>query len=138
VPSLVRVRIVVSERVQEVPAVRVSVDDVIYMPSLDAPSDRPHPFVYFVTIRNNGITPVTVRARKWVIEQNSGEHLVVEGDGVVGQFPCIQPNSAFAYNSYHVVGDDAKVRGAFFLEKLSGDIAYVSIPEFKLCVPRWV
>ena len=43
------------ERVEpiELEPLRVSVDDVLYMPSLDAPTERPHPFVYFITITND-------------------------------------------------------------------------------------
>lgn len=116
---------------------RVTVDEVLYMPSLDAPDERPHPFVYFLTIHNDGNERVTVRGRKWVILQEDGIRHVVEGDGVVGQFPQIVPDGTFSYNSYHVIGEDSKVRGSFLIETGSGQLGYVPIPEFDLCLPRW-
>ena len=60
----------------------VRVDDVIYMPSLDAPDERPHPFVYFISIKNESGEKVTIRGRKWIVREDDGEVTVVEGDGV--------------------------------------------------------
>ena len=77
-----------STNYKELPGLEVTVDDVIYMPSLDAPDDRPFPFVYFISIRNNSKTTVTVKARKWVVRAANGETIVVEGDGVVGAVPA--------------------------------------------------
>jgi ApaG protein len=80
----------------------VRVDDVIYMPTLDAPDDKPHPFVYFITILNKSTERVRILGRKWVIREEGGEVTVVEGDGVVGQTPVLEPGEDFSYNSYHV------------------------------------
>jgi ApaG protein len=116
---------------------RVKVDDVIYMPSLDAPPEKPHPFVYFISIFNNSPVPVTIRARKWVVVESGGETIVVEGQGVVGQQPEIEPGDHFSYNSYHVIGKKAVVSGAFFAQSTDGKWGYASIPEFQLNIPGW-
>ena len=42
-----------SKDIKEFEGLSVKIDDVIYMPSLDAPPDRPHPFVYFISIFND-------------------------------------------------------------------------------------
>ena len=123
------------EEINEFSGLRVSIDEVVYMPGLDAPSDKPHPFVYFITIHNDSPIPVTLRARKWVVREKEGEVTVVEGDGIVGQSPLIEPGGNFAYNSYHVVGSDAEVEGAFFGTTAMGDPIYTLIPAFKLKVP---
>ena len=62
---------------KELPGLEVTVDDVVYMPSMDAPEERPFPFVYYITIHNHGTIPVTVKARKWVVTQADGQVLVV-------------------------------------------------------------
>ncbi|MFK7850209.1 MAG: ApaG domain [Akkermansiaceae bacterium] len=123
--------------IKEFVGLRVKVDDVIYMPSLDAPPDRPHPFVYFVSIFNDSTIPVTIRGRKWVVAEEGGETCVVEGDGIVGQQPSIIPGEHFSYNSYHVVAKKATVAGAFFGETANGDLVYTRIPEFNLDIPDW-
>ncbi len=123
--------------IREYEGLRVKVDDVIYMPSLDAPADKPHPFVYFVSIHNDSPQPVTVRGRKWVVREDKGEITVVEGDGIVGQTPVIEPGGHFSYNSYHVVSRGAVVTGAFFGETASGEWFFARIPEFRLEIPNW-
>lgn len=120
----------------EFTGVRVKVDDVIYMPSLEAPADRPHPFVYFISIHNDSPIPVTIRARKWVVREQDNGTMVVEGDGVVGQTPLIPPGSHFSYNSYHVIAHDAVVLGAFFGETAAGEWFFARIPEFRLVIPH--
>ena len=48
---------------EELDGLSVVIDDVIYMPNLEAPEDRPHPFVYFINIRNDSIG-VVIRAKR--------------------------------------------------------------------------
>ena len=124
--------------IRELEALRVKVDDVVYMPSLDAPDEKPHPFVYFISIHNDSVFPVTIRGRKWVVKEKGGEVTVVEGEGVVGQMPLIEAGGHFSYNSYHVVADDPEVSGAFFGESADGQCFFTRIPDFKLEVPNWV
>ena len=76
--------------IEELTSLEVIVDDVIYMPSLEAPVDKPHPFVYFITIKNNSPERIKIIGRKWILTSTKGEKLIVEGDGVVGQFPLIE------------------------------------------------
>lgn len=121
--------------IHECPELRVSVDDVVYMPGLDTPPDKPHPFVYFISIHNGSAQPVTIMARKWVVREQAGETVVVEGAGVVGQTPLIPPGGHFSYNSYHVVAADAVASGAFFGETADGGRVFARIPEFRLKVP---
>ena len=123
--------------IEELIGLHVNIDDVIYMPSLEAPTDRPHPFVYFVTINNDSEETVTIRGRKWVLTQESGEMSIVEGDGVVGQFPRLEVGTDFSYNSYHVIGADCTVEGAFFAETEDGRAVFTKIPSFDLSVPKW-
>lgn len=123
--------------VRQLEGLSVRVDDVVYMPSLEAPDDRPHPFVYFLSIRNHSPASIVVRGRKWVVTENDGEVQVVEGDGVVGQFPRLEPGEQFSYNSYHVTRAGGLAEGAFFAQLDSGEWGYVPIPRFRLDVPAW-
>lgn len=119
----------------EFDGLRVTVEDVVYMPGLDAPVEKPHPFVYFITIHNDSPVPVTLLGRKWVVRESNNEVTVVEGEGIVGQNPLIEPGGNFAYNSYHVVATSAEVAGAFFGEAAAGDPIFVRIPPFQMKVP---
>jgi ApaG protein len=118
------------------PGLRVTVDRVIYRPDAETPPDRPHCFVYFVTIHNAGTLAVTIRGRKWVVTNSRGEVLVVEGDGVVGQTPRIEPGESFSYNSYHLLEEGpAEAEGSYFGVDDKGRRILVRIPKFKMEVP---
>ena len=119
----------------ELDGLRVVVDRVVHMPQLDAPPDRPHPFVYFLTIHNDSTETVTIRGRKWVVTDAEGQQVVVEGDGVVGQFPCLDPGTHFSYNSYHVIGSDSVAEGSFFGVTEKGARVFTRIPPFPMQAP---
>ena len=62
----------------------MTVDRVLYQPDVETPPERPHCFVYFITIHNDTDTPVTIRGRKWVVTNTRGEitgvEAIVDGD----------------------------------------------------------
>ena len=122
---------------EEIKKLSVSVDNILYMPSLDTPADKPHPFVYFITIANESDETVQILARKWIVAEEGGETTVVEGDGVVGQKPVLKPGEKFSYNSYHVVNSDSRVEGAFFGKTAADRIGYALVPGFDLQIPQW-
>jgi ApaG protein len=110
----------------------VEVKEVKYMPELDAPADKPHPFVYFIRIWSDAEEVVKLVARKWIVREDHGEVVVVEGDGVVGETPIFQYGSEFSYHSYHVVACSATVQGSYFGETQNGEKVFTRIPEFRL------
>lgn len=120
----------------ELDGLSVSVDRVAYMPNLDAPADKPFPFAYFITIRNASTDAVTIRGRKWVVADITGETVVVEGDGVVGKTPRIEPGESFSYNSYHVIATDSVAEGAFIGITDKGQPVVVRIPPFEMQSPE--
>lgn len=115
---------------EPLPGLKATVNKVVYDPSLNAPADRPHPFVYFVTIANDSDQVVTIFGRKWIVRDDSGRVEVYEGDGVVGQFPRIEPGKNFQYNSYHVIRSDSRATGAFFGTTDSGRAVCAQVSEF--------
>jgi ApaG protein len=127
---------IVSAVFRELANLRVIIDKIVYMPTLEAPPDRPYPFVYFITIDNQSAETVTIRGRKWVITDQVGQKIVVEGDGVVGEFPRLAPGEQFAYNSYHVIGSDSVAEGAFIGLTDEGVPFVVRIPQFKMEIPK--
>jgi ApaG protein len=119
----------------ELNGLRATVDRVLHMPHLDAPPDRPHPYVYFITIHNDSTETVTIKGRKWVVTDAEGQTLVVEGDGVVGKTPRLEPGEHFSYNSYHVIGSESVAEGAFFGTTEAGAGVFTRIPSFTMKVP---
>ena len=124
-----------SNSIAELEGLRVTVDEVKFMPQLQASEDRPFPFVYFITIHNDSEETVTIKGRKWVVRDVRGETLVVEGDGVVGKFPRLETGEHFSYNSYHTIGADSVAEGAFIGVTEEGVPVLVRIPPFEMKAP---
>ncbi len=115
---------------------QVTVDKIVYQPQVSAPPDRPHCFVYFISIHNHTEHSVTIKARKWVVTNERGEIIAVEGDGVVGQHPTIEPGEQFSYNSFHLLDTRSAVaEGSYIGIDALGRKVLTRIPAFKMVVP---
>lgn len=122
--------------IAELEGLRATVDRVSYMPHLEAPADKPFPFVYFITIHNDSDETVTIKGRKWVVTDSTGDKIVVEGDGVVGKFPRLTTGESFSYNSYHVIAFDSVAEGAFIGLTDEAKPVLVRIPRFEMKAPE--
>ena len=117
---------------EELPGLSVSVDRVIHQPREHDAHERPHAFTYFLTIHNKSDEPVTILGRKWIVTAEGGETIVVEGDGVVGRTPRLEPGQKFDYNSYHLVSETSSAVGTFFGQTETGRPIFVRVPEFRM------
>ena len=116
---------------------RVTVDRVVYSPNPEGPEGPPHRFIYFITIHNDSAESVTIRGRKWVVTDDRGQTVVVEGDGVVGQTPQLEPGEHFSYNSMHLLGTrKGRAEGSYFGLDGQGRRVLTRIPAFELEVPE--
>jgi ApaG protein len=103
---------------------------------INLPQDKPHAFVYFITIHNASERSVTLLGRKWVVEYCDGTCLVVEGDKIVGETPRLNPGDKFSYNSFHVAGVDGVAHGCFHGVDAEGRKIHVMLSPFPLQIPR--
>jgi ApaG protein len=119
----------------ELPGLRVTVDRVVHYRDAQTPPDRPHCFAYFITIHNDSDVAVTIKGRKWVVKNTRGEIVAVEGDGVVGEFPRIEPGDSFSYNSFHL-NDTTKAvaEGSYIGVDEKGRKVLTRIPKFEMVV----
>ncbi len=115
---------------------RVSVDRVVHYAEAQTPPDRPHCFAYFITIHNDTDVAVTIKGRKWVVTNDRGEVTAVEGDGVVGEFPRIEPGGHFSYNSFHLNDTRRAVaQGSYIGVDDRGRKVLTRIPKFTMMLP---
>jgi ApaG protein len=120
----------------ELSGLTAHLDKLVYHhggPSL--PPDKPHAFVYFITIRNESDRPVRLLGRKWVVVNADGSRLVIEGDKIVGETPRLAPGEQFSYNSYHVTNCNAEVLGCFHGVDEHGQKIHVMLPSFNMTIP---
>lgn len=121
----------------ELPGLTARLDKLCYHHGgASLPADKPHAFVYFVTIHNSADRAVTLLGRKWVVQHADGTQLVVEGDKIVGETPRLAPGEQFSYNSYHVTGLDASAHGSFHGVDELGNRIHVVLPPFDMNIPR--
>lgn len=120
---------------RELPGLTVVVTQVVHAPEFDGPPGKPHVFVYFITIANQSTETVTIKGRKWVVREANGETLAVEGDGVVGEFPRLEPGGEFRYNSSHAICSDAVAEGAYLGLTDRGEAVFTRIPAFGMVAP---
>jgi ApaG protein len=119
----------------ELPGLRVTVDRIVHVTEAQTPPDRPHCFAYFITIHNDSDVPVTIKGRKWVVKNARGEITAVEGDGVVGQFPRIEPGESFSYNSFHLNDTESAVAEGSYIGTTDDGIRVLTrIPKFEMHV----
>jgi len=94
-------------------------------------------FAYKIDIRNNSEYTVKLLRRHWYIYDANGVVREVEGEGVVGQQPVLEPGDSRQYVSgCNLKSGLGKMRGTYQMERLvDGRTFMVEIPEFTLVVP---
>ncbi|MGE5316307.1 MAG: Co2+/Mg2+ efflux protein ApaG [Acidobacteriota bacterium] len=99
-----------------------------------APINHKFVFAYFIRIENNGSDTVQLLRRHWYIAQADTDVVEeVEGEGVVGRQPIIQPNDAHEYNSFcSLESFDGSMEGTYRFRRENGEEFDVAIPRFQL------
>lgn len=105
----------------------------LYLEEESSPVAGKHVFAYFITIRNMGTQPVQLLQRHWEIQDSIGEQYEVNGDGVIGKQPFIEPDGDHSYNSFCVLKSyKGSMKGFYLMERKDGKQIKVRIPEFLL------
>ena len=116
--------------------IEISVN-TLYASEHSLPSQGRYFFVYFITITNTNDFSVKLLKRHWDITDAFGTKREVDGEGVVGETPVLEPGESFSYNSGCDLNSDiGKMSGYYTMEKLvDGSQFAVTIPEFQMVVP---
>lgn len=108
-----------------------------YLPDYSSPGQQHFVFAYKINIQNNSEFTVKLLRRHWFIHDTNGIVREVEGEGVVGQQPVLEPGESHEYVSgCNLKTGIGKMRGTYLMERLvDGRQFNVLIPEFVLIVP---
>lgn len=113
--------------------VRVSVS---YLPEQSEPRRGRWFWAYHVRIENEGSKAVQLLTRHWIITDGRGAKHSVEGEGVVGEQPLIEPGSAFDYVSgCPLATPTGAMQGRYRMVGEDGRAFDVEIPRFALVAP---
>jgi ApaG protein len=105
-----------------------------YQSDFSSPHQHHYVFTYKVLIENNSKSTVQLMRRKWEITDAAEQTKLVEGDGVVGNQPVMEPGTTHTYVSgCNLKSGFGKMKGKYYMERVvDGKIIEVEIPEFQL------
>lgn len=111
--------------------------ETFYQPTQSNPLNAEFLFAYRITIENLGAIPVKLLRRHWHIIDSNGLFREVEGEGVVGQQPIIEPGSTYQYvSACNLRTEMGKMFGTYEMENLYNKKKFkAAIPEFQLVAP---
>ncbi|MDA0327457.1 MAG: Co2+/Mg2+ efflux protein ApaG [Gemmatimonadetes bacterium] len=101
-----------------------------------APADGTFVFSYQINMANEGESAAQLLFRHWRIHDSAGDDSLVDGDGVVGQQPVIQPGDSHEYQSFCVLRSPAGyMEGYYTFARPDGAHFRVEVPRFHLNGP---
>lgn len=108
-----------------------------YLPEHSNPRGRKFIFGYHISIENGAGTVIQLLRRRWFITDSNGSVREVEGEGVVGRQPVLQPGEAHEYLSFcNLFSEIGKMRGYYTMLRLDDHTQFeVEIPEFVMIAP---
>ena len=99
-----------------------------YLPGRILHPASEHMFAYKILIEN--LTGYSVTSRHWLIFDSNGSNTEVEGEGVVGLQPVIEPGESHEYVSMQLKTDMGSMRDLPDATHGRRREIYVTIPEF--------
>jgi len=103
------------------------------------PAHERYVFAYTITISNQGDLPGQLLNRHWFVTDAKNDVQEVQGPGVVGEQPRIEPGHAFRYTSAAVLTTPVgSMHGGYQFRRDDDSLFDVPIPAFSLSVPNLV
>ena len=94
-------------------------------------------FSYKVSIYNLGANKVQLLSRHWDIRDGLGRKKIIDGEGVIGQKPIINPGQSYEYKSYCPLKTEFGLMNGFYTMKDDdGKLFKTSIPDLGLIAPH--
>ena len=111
--------------------------ETFYQPEYSNPSNNEFMFAYRITIENNNAFPVQLLRRHWYIYDANGTLREVEGEGVIGVQPQINPGEKYQYVSgCNLRTELGKMYGTYSMQNINSKKTFeVIIPAFEMTVP---
>ena len=121
---------------QTTKSIRVSVE-ITFLEKQSSPRESHFVWAYEIKIENLGSANVQLLNRKWSITDANGQTQVVEGPGVVGEQPLIQPGESFEYISGTPLKTPSGLMvGVYEMADSQGIEFNVNVPAFSLDSPH--
>lgn len=108
-----------------------------YQQEYSSPLQAHYVFTYRIKIENASENTIQLLRRHWLIYDANGSVREVEGEGVIGQQPVLEPGEVHEYVSgCNLRSSMGKMVGTYLIERIiDGKQIRVAIPEFTMVVP---
>ena len=108
-----------------------------YVDDESEPSSDRYVFAYTITISNDGNIAAQLISRHWIITDANGKVQEVNGDGVVGEQPYLNPGEQFRYSSGAVLETPVGAMQGLYRMQADGGVNFDAlIAPFTLAVPN--
>ena len=108
-----------------------------YIDQDSSPDTHQYVFSYTITIKNKGVLAAKLLTRHWYITDADGKVQEVQGSGVVGQQPHLEPEEEFTYTSGTYLDTPLGfMEGSYQMKADDGTRFDAPIPAFRLAVPN--
>ncbi|HRE44126.1 MAG TPA: Co2+/Mg2+ efflux protein ApaG [Terricaulis sp.] len=109
-----------------------------FLPEESAPAEGRYVWAYTIEIENRSGESVQLISRFWRITDENGLTQEVEGPGVIGQQPVIEPGESFRYTSAApLAAPSGMMMGAYSMRRVAGGDAFdIAVPLFALDSPH--
>lgn len=116
--------------------VKISVETT-YQEEHSNPTTAHYMFAYRITIENLTDYAIQLKRRQWFIFDSNGSQREVEGEGVVGEQPVIDPGESHSYvSACNLSTDMGSMSGNYLMHRIADNQEFiVDIPEFELVAP---
>jgi ApaG protein len=100
------------------------------------PAEGTFVFSYQIGLANEGGQPAQLLFRHWRIHDAVAGDSLVDGEGVIGQQPLLEPGESHQYSSYCVLRSPVGyMEGYYTFERPDGTRFKVEVPRFQLSGP---
>ena len=111
--------------------------ETFYQQEYSNPKNQDFMFAYKITIHNQNNFPVKLMSRYWHILDSTGIVKEVEGEGVVGIQPVIQPSEKYQYVSgCNLKSELGRMQGNYLLQNMHSKSTFIAdIEPFYFTAP---
>jgi ApaG protein len=107
-----------------------------FLDEQSSPQENHYVWAYQVNIKNSSNNTMKLNHRNWLIIDANGKIINVQGEGVVGEFPTLQPGESFEYTSgTPLKTNNGIMQGFYLMTQLNGEQLKIDIPTFSLDSP---
>lgn len=117
-------------------SIRVSVKTT-YVVAQSQPREQRYVYAYTITIANQGNDTAQLISRHWRITDANNKLQEVQGMGVVGEQPVIEPGKSYTYTSGVILETETGImEGTYHMRCNDGTMFDAPIPAFALVPPH--